>query len=181
LPEPGSLGKMMIFKRLFGKPDPAPRNVYEAIVAAARHPLPYAEWGVPDTLDGRFDLITLHAYLILGRLKGEARQFRQDLVDEVFRDMDRSLRELGVSDVSVGKKVRKMAEVFYGRIAAYDKAIDGEAGDLEDVIRRNIFAELPDGPGAAALGRYMRAARDDLAGMTMERILTGEALFREPR
>lgn len=171
---------MMILKRLFRKPDPAPRMVYEAIVAAARHPLPYAKWGVPDTLDGRFDLIILHAYLVLNRLKGEDRSFRQDLVDALFRDMDRAMRDLGVSDVSVGKKVRKMAEVFYGRISAYDQAMTGSAGELEDVIRRNIFADAEDASGVAALARYMREAGEDLARQPVAGIVAGEVRLKEP-
>jgi cytochrome b pre-mRNA-processing protein 3 len=108
-----------ILNRLSRRPDAA-QVLYEAIVAAARHPVPYADWGVRDTVDGRFDMIALHAFLVLDRLKGSAEAFRQELVDELFRDMDRSLREMGVGDISVGKKVRKMAEVFYGRVAAYD-------------------------------------------------------------
>ena len=125
LPETGGHSKTMILKRFFQSSTLPVRPLYEAIVAAARHPVAYAEWGVPDTLDGRFDMITLHMFLVLDRLKGEDRAFRQELVDEFFRDMDRSLRELGVGDLSVGKKVRKMAEVFYGRLAAYDRALAG--------------------------------------------------------
>lgn len=171
---------MMILKRLFRRPGPAPRMVYEAIVAAARHPMPYAKWGVPDTLDGRFDLITLHAYLVLHRLKGEDRAFRQDLVDALFRDMDRAMRDLGVSDVSVGKKVRKMAEVFYGRIAAYDQAIAVGGNALDDVIRRNIFADAEDTSGVAALARHMRETCEDLARQEVAGIVAGEVRFKEP-
>lgn len=170
----------MIFKRLFARSDPAPRAVYEAIVAAARHPALYAHWGVPDTLDGRFDLVTLHAYLVLDRLKGGAKAFRQELVDEVFRDMDRSLRELGVSDVSVGKKVRKMAEVFYGRVAAYDKALDGSRSDLQDALVRNIYQQGGPAAGASALTAYVLSQRDHLAGQLDSDIVNGRAAFLEP-
>ncbi len=101
--------------------------VYGAIVAAARHPRLYAEWGVADTVDGRYDMIVLHTVLVLDRLGGEgegAQNFAQGLTDEVFADMDRSLREMGVGDLSVGKKVRRMAEVFYGRARAYQGALE---------------------------------------------------------
>ena len=117
----------------------------------------YADWGVPDTLDGRFDMISLHAFLVLDRLKGTEQAFRQGLVDEFFADMDRSLREMGVGDLSVGKKVRKMAEVFYGRVAAYDQALAGPDGALEAAIARNVFPDVQE-------GRRPRAARRPCAG-----------------
>ena len=112
----------MILQRLFRPKPQAERKLYEAIVAAARHPVFYARWGVADTIDGRFDMIILHAFAVLERMKGEAPEFRQRLVDEMFSDMDRSLREMGVGDLSVGKRIRVMAEVFYGRISAYESA-----------------------------------------------------------
>ncbi|MBM3519635.1 MAG: ubiquinol-cytochrome C chaperone, partial [Alphaproteobacteria bacterium] len=91
--------KSMIFKQLFSKGRISERPVYEAIVAAARHPIPYREWGIPDTIDGRFDMAVLHLFLVLDRLKGEDESFRQALTDTFFGDMDRSLRESGVGDL----------------------------------------------------------------------------------
>jgi cytochrome b pre-mRNA-processing protein 3 len=99
-------------------------------VAAARQEVFYARWAVPDTVDGRFDMIALHLFLVLERLKGEGQaveDFRQVLTDTFFQDMDRSLREMGVGDISVGKKVRKMAEAFYGRVQAYAAALSSMA------------------------------------------------------
>ncbi len=170
----------MILKRLFQR-SPAPeRRCYEAIVAAARHPVFYAEWGVADTLDGRFDMIALHAFLILDRLKGVEAGFRQDLVDEFFRDMDRSLREMGVGDISVGKKVRKMAEVFYGRVAAYDKAMADPEALLPDAIARNVFPEGNAGIGPERLRAYIMAQRGHLALQSSEAIARGTVSFKEP-
>ena len=159
------------------------RAVYEAIVAAARHPTPYAEWGVPDTVDGRFDMIILHAVLVMERLQAgdeAARAFGQALADEVFSDMDRSLREMGVGDLSVGKKVRKMAEVFYGRAFAYRPALaaaDAEA--LAGAFARNIYAGL-DGSGAQALAAYALALRRHLQEYPLESILSGKLVLPEP-
>lgn len=170
----------MILKKLFRKPAPAARNAYEAIVAAARHPVFYAEWGVPDTVDGRFDMITLHAFLVLDRLKGTADRFRQELVDELFRDMDRSLREMGVGDISVGKKVRKMAEVFYGRLAAYDRTLPEGDAALEAAIARNVFADGPSGSSAANLTAHIAESRRLLAAQAAEAIAAGRIAFREP-
>lgn len=172
---------MMILKRLFQKQDRAVRPVYEAIVAAARHPVPYTDWGVADTIDGRFDMIALHAFLVLDRLKGSAEAFRQQLVDELFRDMDRSLREMGVGDISVGKKVRKMAEVFYGRVAAYDKGLAEGRDALAQALARNIYPGGAPDAGLAALASHVIALRDDLAAQSADDILKGRITFREPQ
>lgn len=170
----------MILKRLFNRSPAAERRCYEAIVAAARRPAFYAQWNVPDTLDGRFDMLALHTYLVLDRLKGEESRFRQDLVDEFFSDMDRSLRELGVGDVSVGKKVRKMAEVFYGRVTAYDAALAGEDGALAAALARNVFPDDPDASGAAPLAAYVKEQRGHLAAQDAGAIAGGQISFKEP-
>lgn len=174
----------MILKRLFNRPPAPERACYEAIVAAARHPDFYARWGVGDTLDGRFDMVALHTYLVLDRLKGEEPQFRQALVDEFFSDMDRSLREMGVGDLSVGKKVRKMAEVFYGRVAAYDAALAAAEGEaLPAALARNIFPDEPKGAeseGVRQLAAHVRAQRSHLAGQQAAEIARGNVRFKEP-
>jgi cytochrome b pre-mRNA-processing protein 3 len=169
----------MILKRIFQRTRPPERSVYESIVAAARHPVFYTDWQVADTLDGRFDMIALHAFLVLDRLKGQAGVFRQNLVDELFRDMDRSLREMGVGDLSVGKKVRKMAEVFYGRIAAYDQAAAGK-DSYAAVIARNVFPEgAPDGI-ADRIAVYVETQRRHLATLPADDIVKGRVTFQEP-
>jgi len=170
----------MILKRLFQRSAKAERSCYEAIVAAARHPVLYADWGVPDKLDGRFDMISLHAFLVLDRLKGTEQAFRQDLVDELFADMDRSLREMGVGDISVGKKVRKMAEVFYGRVTAYDQALAGPEGALEAAIARNIFPDQQEGPGPRLLAAHVLGQRAHLALQDTAAIARGSIHFKEP-
>jgi cytochrome b pre-mRNA-processing protein 3 len=149
-------------------------------VAAARHPGFYANWGVPDSIDGRFDMIILHGFLVLDRLKGQAADFRQALVDEIFRDMDRSLREMGAGDLTVGKKVRKMAEVFYGRVAAYDQAI-AEGGDgLDAAVARNVFPEGAPGDGPRRLASYVQQSRAHLLGQDAAAIAAGAVRFMEP-
>ncbi len=152
-------------------------------MAAARHPVPYERWGVGDTLDGRFDMIALHTYLVLHRLKGLEPDFRQALVDAFFSDMDRSLREMGVGDISVGKKVRKMAEVFYGRIAAYDAALAGEGNALAAALARNVFPDEPKGAesdGARQLAAYVLEQCRHLAGQEAAAIARGHVSFKEP-
>lgn len=171
----------MLLNRLFRKATPAHRRLYEAIVAAARHPVPYAEWLVPDSVDGRFDMISLHAYLALDRLKGGNGDFRQALVDELFADMDRSLREMGVGDISVGKKVRKMAEVFYGRVAAYERALGEGTEALEAALARNIHPDGAPAGSAAKLAAYVVEARDRIAKLPAGELLAGRIAFPEPQ
>ena len=101
-------------------------------------------------------------------------------MDEFFRDMDRSLRELGVGDISVGKKVRKMAEVFYGRIAAYDAALAGEGDGLVPVIARNVFPDDPAPAGATLLAAYLKDQRGHLAAQGSGAIAGGQVTFKEP-
>src|SRR5262245_25415781 len=107
----------MIFN-LFRKPPnhDAALEAYRSIVAQSRQVKFYADWGVPDTVTGRFDMISLHMALMLRRLSGDpvGRPFAQALVEVFFRDMDRSIRELGVTDIGVPNRVKKMGKAFYG-------------------------------------------------------------------
>jgi cytochrome b pre-mRNA-processing protein 3 len=176
----------MILARVLRRwlPQKSERAVYEAIVAAARHSRLYEEYEVPDTVDGRFEMIVLHAILTLRAISGAEGEgfarFRQDLVDELFRDMDRSLREMGTGDLSVGKKVRKMAEVFYGRLKAYGEALEGPEGMLEDALTRNLWPEAETAAGAGPLARYLRSAELFLKNQDPRRILGGTISFMEP-
>ena len=102
---------------------------------------------MPDTLDGRFEMLVMHAFLYFRRMKSEGagvRKLTQLVFDTMFQDLDQNLRELGVGDMSIGKKVRKMGAAFYGRTEAYDEAMsrNGEdPGSLASAIERNIFAD----------------------------------------
>jgi cytochrome b pre-mRNA-processing protein 3 len=168
---------MILRSLLQRKPKPS-EALYEQIVAAARRPYFYAELGVPDTVEGRFDMIALHMFLALNRLKGEAdRQLSQDLVDVFFADMDRSLREMGVGDLTVGKKVRKIAESFYGRMDAYRNSMEDQAA-LTDAIARNVYAET-DKVHAGSLAGWTQQAIADLAGQSVDTIR--EANIRFPQ
>ena len=122
----------------------AVNDLYDVIVAHARRPVFYTVLGVPDTVNGRYDVIMLHAYFVMKRLKAigiEASTTSQALFDCMFADMDKNLREMGVGDLSVGKKVKAMATAFYGRIKAYDEGLGGGPEQLADSLRRNLFAE----------------------------------------
>jgi cytochrome b pre-mRNA-processing protein 3 len=132
------------------------------LVAQARAPAFYAGLGVPDSLDGRFEMLALHVFVALRRLKQAGHDaLAQALFDAMFEDMDRSLREIGVGDLSVGKRVKEMARALYGRIAAYEAGLS-QPGDeaLVAALERNLYGTVapPPAAAAAALARYLRQA-----------------------
>jgi cytochrome b pre-mRNA-processing protein 3 len=164
-------------------------RLYGAAVAAAREPYCYAEQGVPDTVDGRFDLIGLHAFLLIHRLRylpppGPA--LAQAVFDAMFSDMDRTLREMGVGDLSVGRRVREMWEAFHGRALAYEAGLQSvDPATLPAALARNIWrgSEPAQGPprgGADALARLTRAQHAFLAAQDAARLLAGDASFLPP-
>lgn len=176
----------MRIKGLF-KSDPAEaaaQSLYAAIVDQARLPGFYRDMGVPDTLDGRFDMIVLHAFLALHRLKrdGQAQgPVGQALFDLMFADMDASLREIGVGDLSVGKKVKQMATGFYGRVAAYEQGLAAGDATLEEALRRNLYGTVAPAPAhVAAMARYVRDQTAFLDAADTRAILSGALRFVAP-
>jgi cytochrome b pre-mRNA-processing protein 3 len=159
-------------------------SAYTAIVAAARRPTLYEEFTVADTLDGRFDMVTLHAFALMERLKAgdhAAQAFSQELADRIFQEMDLSFREMGVGDLSVGKRVRKLAEIFYGRFAAYDAGLRGGKAEFSDALRRNVYPEGVAPEKLAALARYAMDLRTALASQDTARLIGGDVRFPEAR
>lgn len=153
---------------------------YSAIVAQARHPVFYQQWQVEDSLDGRFDCIVLHLFLVLQRLEAEAhpdmQAYTRYLLEAFFADMDRSLREMGASDTGVGHRVKRMAQAFYGRRKAYGEAQD-ETG-LREALHRNVYRERPvPGECMASLAAYMGRNRKMLAEQSTESLLQGRIPF----
>jgi len=179
----GSAKGGSIIGQLF-RPDPAmaiARRLYEAVVAQARQPVFFAEWEVPDTVDGRFETVTLHMHLLLRRLKDggpEATSLAQALFDVMFADMDASLREMGAGDLGVGRRVKQMATGFYGRVAAYDAGLAGGAAVLAAALRRNLFGTVSPSPESlAAMAHYVTRAAAALARQPLERIAGGTVAF----
>ncbi|MDA9436342.1 ubiquinol-cytochrome C chaperone family protein [Bradyrhizobium sp. CCBAU 51627] len=151
----------------FRKPRLAPAGTIEAIygmiVTQAREPIFYRDLGVPDTVNGRFDLLLLHLWLLLRRLRTAqgGGELSQALFDRFCEDMDDNLREMGVGDQTVPKRMRAFGEAFYGRVQAYDQAIDSGAEALAQAICKNIL----NGAGmehARRLAAYAEAANADL-------------------
>lgn len=158
----------------------AAESLYLSAVEAARRPILFAELGVPDTLDGRYEMVALHTYLVLRRLKRDhavSAELAQAVFDFMFTDFDNTLRELGVGDLGVGRRIKQMATGFYGRIAAYDAGMDG--GDLNEALKRNAYGTLAtaDDQGVARLASYLRTADQVLAAQTAERLLAGRVSF----
>jgi cytochrome b pre-mRNA-processing protein 3 len=176
-----------MFQRIRPRDDPHGniRRLYGVIVAQARVPEFYVDYGVPDTVEGRFDMVVLHVYLVFRRLAqagDSARACGQDMFDLFIEDMDASMRELGVGDLSVPRKVRAMAEGYYGRSAAYDAALlDAADGELAAALLRNVYAgEERAQKGAARLAAYVRRADRKLAGTDAGEIESASFAFPEP-
>jgi cytochrome b pre-mRNA-processing protein 3 len=153
--------------------------VYNSIVAQSRQPVFYADWGVPDTVTGRFDMISLHMALLFRRLRQgqEAKDFSQAVFDLFFKDMDRSLREMGVGDLGVPKRIQKMGNIFFGLLAAMNEALDRSDLDaLAAVLARNVY-DGSDGPQVRQLAVYVMARDAELAQQPAEQIMGGSIAF----
>ena len=163
----------------------AARLAYDRVVAQSRRPGFFIAGGVPDTVAGRFELVCLHAFLYLHRLKREqpqAKPLSQRFFDAMFADFDRSLREMGTGDLSVGREVRRMAEAFYGRIAAYEDGLaDGDAV-LQAALQRNLFGTdpAPADSRLAAMAGYVRDEAGRLARQASAELLAGDVVFGDP-
>ncbi|MBP0446860.1 ubiquinol-cytochrome C chaperone [Roseomonas sp. SSH11] len=157
-------------------------TLYTAAVQAARDPSLFGEDAVPDTLEGRFDLIALHAALLVRRLRHDpdprGAALAQAVFDAMFADMDMNLREMGVGDMSIGKRVRVMWEAFHGRAVAYEGALEaGDEAALGAALARNVWAgEAPAG-AAERLARHAVALDAALAGQPFEALLAGRVAF----
>ncbi|WP_274424026.1 ubiquinol-cytochrome C chaperone family protein [Chelativorans sp. YIM 93263] len=155
--------------------------LYEQIVAAARRAHFYSEWKVPDTPLGRFEVLSLHLFLFLHRLRGEEgalRDIAQEVTDTFFREVDHSLRELGVGDLGVPKRMKKLARMFYGRLASYGEAV--EAGDrvaLSAAVQRNIVPDRAVWDEASELAEYLLKANAELAKVGEDALLAGNLYF----
>lgn len=152
------------------------------IVAAARRPALYLDFRAPDTIHGRFELVALHAGLVLRRLMalgGLGRDMAQDLVNSLFAHFDDTYREMAMSDVSVAKRLKAMKRAFYGRNEAYAKALDaGDRGALAATLLRNVYGGAQEAEGAAtALADRVAALDSALAEVPLEVFATGRFRF----
>ncbi len=160
--------------------------IYASVIAAARNPVLYADYGIPDEPLGRYESLGLHMILLMRRTRATETALEQlavDVLDEFFKDIDHSIRELGVGDAGVPKRMKKLSRMFYGRMGAYWEAIDaGNVPALAEALKRNI---LPDHPAhadldAEAIATYMMVAAEALANQTDTDLLAGTIAFPEP-
>lgn len=167
---------LSLFRR---KVNPAALLLHEAVIAASRRPEFYTSGQVPDTVDGRFELLVLHAFLVLRRLRGVDDALAQQLFDSIFAQLDLNLRELGVGDMGVGKRIKHMVQGFYGRLSAYEKGLKEPQAMLE-ALSRNLFGTLPEAPPetiTAPFANYLQAAVGQLDKLPDAAILGGEVSF----
>ena len=160
----------------------AAHALYAAAVDQARSTPFYERFGVADTLDGRFELVTAHIFLILRRLKGAgdgvSGRVAQELTDITFRNFDGALREVGVGDLAIARKIRKLAENFYGRLGAYETAFEAEnvTPPLEEALARNVY-ETNDKTSSTALASYLIEANEAVHSQSLEALQAGTVTF----
>ena len=156
-------------------------NVFKIIVAQSRKKTFYLHLDIPDTLDGRFELIVLHTFLVVRCLKGTKyeKNFGRDIMTRLFDDSDLSLRELGVGDMGMGKKIKIMADSFYGRCKAYEEGLNQGDNQLEDAITRNIYGGDIERKVALILVNYVKSEAKYIEKLSFEEINYGKFNFRE--
>ena len=162
-------------RKLEGRPA---ERLYQSILQASRQPNLYTEFEVHDHLDSRFDMLCLHISLLMGRLRmlpeDVHKPLNQELFDRFFADMDFTLREMGVGDLGVGKRVRKMSEAFMGRLLAYTKSLESnDKTELALVLARNIRRSHDCNDADRRMADYVLESRDRLSAVSDNEIQAG--------
>jgi cytochrome b pre-mRNA-processing protein 3 len=157
-------------------------HLHGRIVAAARRPAFFTVLATPVTFEGRFEIMTLHAGLVmrvLSRMPGVGAELAQELADSVFRHFDIALREIGISDIGIPKRAKRLAEAFYGRNKAYGEALDADDVDLlAKALARNVYGGADAGK-AGVLAAYVRQCARALQATQLETFAAGEVVFPE--
>lgn len=169
------------------KPRPAKAagaKLYASAVKQARSPVFYRDFGVRDSMEGRFELFSLHVIFLIERLKGggdAAAETSQAVFDSYVKGLDDAFREIGVADTAVGKKMKKLAGAFYGRLKTYDEAVASLPDDAaaRDFLARTAFEERGEGD-VAALSAYVTKTRQALAVQPLETLLQGDVTWPNP-
>jgi cytochrome b pre-mRNA-processing protein 3 len=177
---------VLFLKRLFQPPrfQAEGRALYRLLADRARRPVLYTLYGVPDTIDGRFEMLCLHAYAAFHGLKGkggDADALSQTIYDAMFADLDGSLRELGVADLGVGRRIKTMTEALNGRIQAYDRGFAAGGDALEQAIRRNVYGTATPGDDQVRwMAAYLRSIRPVFVEASLDDLCTGRVMARVP-
>jgi len=173
---------------LFSKKPPrseAATELYAAIVAQARNEAFFLDCEVPDTVDGRFDLVLLHAFLLFHRMKSDheaTKDLGQEVFDLMFENLDQNLREMGVGDMGIGRRIKGMAQAFYGRVQSYEDALDArDRQRLDEALRRNLFRKCePAETSVTAVSAYVFECSEILRDIPTDQIMAGKIDFGSP-
>jgi cytochrome b pre-mRNA-processing protein 3 len=161
-------------------------RLHGEIMAGVLKPALYLSCGVPDTFEGRFEMLVLHGALTTRRIEAlpaPAQDLAQDLTDAIFRYLDVTLREMGVGDVTVPKKMKKHAESYAGRALSYFTALDAkDEGALREALARNVYGDpaLASSPEAQRLAAYVHAVESALATYDLDHFLGGKIGYPDP-
>ena len=157
------------------------KHLYNTALDQSRLEVFYSEYGVPDSVDGRFEMIALHVFLILHRLKQKDinnNDLSQELFDHMFKDLDQALREMGIGDLSVGRKVKSMAKAFYGRVAAFEASLHDEK-ELNEAIFRNVYrGQKGNAQNSLKLAKYLEKQVAHLSDLKNAELTTTTNLFK---
>lgn len=159
-------------------------EIYGAIVTQARQRAFYADLGIPDTPTGRYEMVVIHLFLVLERLRSEGaltEPVTQELVDAFVADIDDSLRELGTGDIGVPRRVKRAAAGFYARARDYRQALEASGTALEQTLARHLGDADATEPRIGALAAYVRAAAASLAVQHVEELIEGRPSFPDPK
>lgn len=176
---------MLTFFRARTNPEQiAAEGLYAALVAQSRQPVFYTDLGVPDSVDGRFDMVLLHSFIVLRRLGREgkaARSLSQAVYDVMFVDMDRAVREMGIGDLSVKKHIRRMMKAFNGRVAAYEEGLN-DPEKMRDALRRNLYGTVKDNVPHGTLdvmADYIVSCVTSIDSTDLTRLMAGQVVWAE--
>ena len=157
-------------------------ELYQTIIKQSRRPEFYNILGVPDTLNGRFEVLALHVFFVMYRLGQDPSLLdtARALSEEVVKDIDRNLREIGVGDLSVGRKVKELTEGLYGRFGAYKDGVEGDDNCLYEALRRNVYSEIAvEEEKIKSLTNYIRQKVEVLATLNVSKFEKGIIDFGE--
>lgn len=170
---------MLAFLKKRNPYNQAARAVYALLLERVRSAVFYTEYGVPDTFDGRFDLLMLHLFMVVNRLADEGkdgRDFNQALFDAAFADMDQTLRERGIGDMGVPKHMRRMMRAFNGRVHAYSGAMNNDDA-LQEALMRNLYAGQGDASKIKHMQDYVQRSVAALERQKLGDLLSGAVIF----
>jgi len=169
----------------FAQPKQTPAEIlFAAVVEASRQPALYEEYGVADTVDGRFEMLAMHLFACVHALtRGEESdpELARQTAEVFVQEMDATFRDIGISDKRIPRRVKALFSTYGGRLGAYGSALSGEGGTLEEAIRRNIFEEEADPALSARLAAYLRGVLDALEAAPVSAFREGRPPFPDPQ